>query len=68
MSLSKVPKLGIGNVRGLESEIEEFKPSSNDWNRELKSSIQVRGLESGMEEFELSSETWKWEKKSSSQV
>ena len=30
----------------------ELEPSSDAWNREWKSSIQVRVLESGMEEFE----------------
>ena len=35
--------------------MEEFEPSSDDWNREWKSSSQVRSLESGMEEFEPSS-------------
>ena len=35
--------------------MEVFQPSSDVWNRELKSSIQVRCLESGMEEFEPSS-------------
>ena len=56
-------------VRGLESEMEEFEPSSDSWNRKWRSSSQVltlgignggvrvkfRGLESGMEEFEPSS-------------
>ena len=42
-------------VRGLESEMEEFEPSSDAWNREWSSSSKVRGLESEMEEFEPSS-------------
>ena len=42
-------------VRCLESEMEEFEPSSDAWNREWKSSSQVRGIESGMEEFKPSS-------------
>ena len=50
--------LGMGNggvraeFRRLESGMKDFKPSSDAWNREWKSSSQVRGLESGMEEFE----------------
>ena len=35
--------------------MEEFKQSSDAWNREWTSSSQVRGLESGMKEFEPSS-------------
>ena len=42
-------------VRGLESGMEEFEPSSDAWNRKWKSSSIVRRLESGMEEFEPSS-------------
>ena len=37
-------------VRGLESEMEEFEPSSEAWNREWKSSSQVRCLESEMDQ------------------
>ena len=35
----------------LESEIEEFEPSSVAWNQKRKCSRQVLGLDSGMEEF-----------------
>ena len=35
--------------------MEEFKLSSDAWNREWKISSQVRCLESGLEEFEPSS-------------
>ena len=41
-------KRSSSKVRGLESEMKEFKPSSDAWNREWKCSSQVRGLESGM--------------------
>ena len=45
-------KRSSSQVRGLESEMEEFKPSSDAWNREWKSSSEVRGLESGIKKFE----------------
>ena len=54
-------RLGIGNervrvkFRCLESEMEEFDPDSDSWNRKWRSSSLVRGLESGTEEFEPSS-------------
>ena len=42
-------------VRGLESEMEEFEQSPDAWNREWKCLSNVRSLESGMEYFEPSS-------------
>ena len=45
-------------VRILESEMEEFKPSSDARNWEWKSSSKVRGLVSEMEVFKPISDAW----------
>ena len=58
----------LSQVQSLESEIEEFEPSSDSWNRKWKSLRQVRGLESEMKEFEPSSDASDREWKCSSQV
>ena len=47
--------MSSSQVHDLEWEMEEFKPSSDAWNREWKSSRQIQCLESEMEEFEPSS-------------
>ena len=58
----------MSQVRGLESEMEEFEHSSDAWNREWRSSSQIPKLGIGNGGVRAKFEVWNRKWRSSSQV